>query len=211
MTSNKDPHNRVTNKKVTHKRVIGITGNSGSGKTTVANILAAKGATAIEADKVAHKAFEKGTPTYKKIISAFGPGILGQDEEISRKKLGALVFSDTKKRTQLESIVHPFVTEEILKIIEESHSSLIVIDAVLLVEAGLNKHCDIVWLVRADENLRLKRITTRDNLDKQAAEARMRNQRDTQHIPAISQGIIENDGDMAALNSQIEQLLKQLC
>lgn len=192
------------------KTVIGITGNSGSGKTTVAKILSAKGGYAIDADIIAHKVMEPGQRAYKKIVAAFGPDILGQDSKIDRKKLGQVVFDDPEKRTQLETIVHPLVKEEILSEIEAlatNYKTYIVIDAVLLVESGLHHYCDVVWLIKAEEKTRKTRITARDNLNEQRAAARMRNQRDTSHIVKIAQAVIENDGDLADLEKKVDAAL----
>jgi len=189
------------------KRVIGITGNSGSGKTTVAQMLVDNyGAHAIDADEVVHSLMKPQQPAYNKIAAAFGPDILS-DGKIDRKKLGAIVFKDTEKRTQLESIVHPIVIDEILKEVDSVGAGLVVIDAVLLVESGLHHHCDSIWLVTAPEVERLKRITTRDNLDDEAAKARMRNQRDTAQIAAIAQLIVGNDGDLDNIISQVQKFM----
>ena len=189
--------------KPTHsRRIIGITGNSGSGKTTVANMI---GGHAIDADKVVHKVMETGQPAYKKIVSAFGTDILDSEAKIDRKKLGSIVFSDTAKRTSLEEILHPIVTEEILNEIKNSGELIFTIDAVLLVESGLHHHCDEVWLVTATPEHRLKRIIDRDNLSEEAAQSRMRNQRDTTHIAAIADVVIVNDGDLESLKAQVDR------
>jgi len=226
---NNDIKNRIRNK--IRSKIIGITGNSGSGKTTVANMI---GGHAIDADKVAHRVMEPGQVAYLKIVSAFGSEILDSDnfdKKIDRKKLGNLVFNDTSKRTLLEDIVHPIVIDEILdeinrinetneinkneinkseinkikefQCVMDSPELTFAIDAVLLVESGLHHYCDAVWLVSASPELRLNRIISRDNLSEEAAQSRMRNQRDTAHIAAIADAIIVNDGDFESLKSQI--------
>jgi len=193
----------MTQNKFLSKKIIGITGNSGSGKTTVAKIFATKhGGHAIEADKVAHGVMEPGKPAYNKVVEAFGKEII-TNGKINRKKLGAIVFNDIEKRTQLENIVHPLVSEEILNEAESAKAQIVTIDAVLLVESGLHKNCDAVWLIIASEEERLKRIIERDGLSQEAAWARMRNQRDTAHIAAIAQVIIHNNGDLDDLHSQV--------
>ena len=188
------------------KTIIGITGNSGSGKTTVASMT---GGHVIEADAVAHRVMEPGKSAYKKIIAAFGPEIVdsGENHKIDRKILGAIVFNSVEKRTILENIVHPLVTEEILAEAAKAESDIVAIDAVLLVESGLHKHCDALWLVTAPEAVRRERIITRDNLAEEAAEARMRNQRDTTQIADIANNIITNSGDLSSLESQIKVLI----
>ena len=190
-----------------NKLVIGITGNSGSGKTTVAAMIEACGGYAINADIVAHRVMEPGKPAYKKIVAVFGPDILGVHDKIDRKKLGIIAFNDAKKRTQLEHIVHPLVIDEILAETAAADTTFVGIDAVLLVESGLHHHCDTVWLVTASAEARLARITTRDGLDKASAESRMRNQRSTQPIAAIAHVIIYNDGDLKSLQSQVDSAI----
>ena len=188
-------------------RIIGITGNSGSGKTTVAQIITAKGGLEIDADRLAHQVMEPGRAAYDDIVKNFGKEILNKDGHIDRKKLGAIVFSKPEKRTQLEAIVHPLVIQEIRAKIAASNESVITVDAVLLVESGLHHHCDALWLVTAKEETRLARITTRDKLDHESANARMRNQRDTAPIAAIADVIIHNEGDLSQLESQVAKYL----
>jgi len=188
-----------------NKFIIGITGNSGSGKSTVSKMLAAEGGHTIDADRVAHKVMEPGQPAYKKIVAVFGQSILDNEGQIDRKKLGAIVFNDTQKRTQLESIVHPLVTDEILLEIANTTASFYVVDAVLLVESGLNQHCNSLWLITASEEKRLQRIIARDGLSPEAAQARMKNQRDTTPIAAISQQIINNDGNIINLKTLVQK------
>lgn len=192
------------------KIIIGITGNSGSGKTTISEILGKMGGHAINADTVAHQVMAKGRKAYKKIVAAFGTEILDPSEEIDRKKLGSIVFSDEEKRTLLERIVHPIVREEIISQVEDADASFIAIDAVLLVEGGLNEVCDFVWLVTAEEDKRRKRIIFRDNLSRERADARMRNQRDVRPIGDIADVVIQNDGDLEDLEVQIEAALRNI-
>ena len=192
------------------KIIIGITGNSGSGKTTISKILAEMGGHAINADTVAHQVMGKGQKAYKKIVAAFGTEILNESEEIDRKKLGSIVFSDEKKRDLLEKIVHPIVCKEIISQVEDTDAPFIVIDAVLLVEAGLNEVCDFVWLVTAEPERRKMRIISRDNLSPEKADARMRNQRDVRPIADIAHVIIENDGDLEALETQAAMALRNI-
>ena len=196
-----------------NKRIIGITGNSGSGKTTVANIITEGCGHKINADNIVHKLMEPNQMAYKKIVAAFGPHILDDSiaespAPINRKKLRQIVFTDEEKRTKLESILHPMVIEEVLSEIAAVNASLITVDAVLLVESGLHHHCDELWLVTAPADIRLERITSRDNLSGEDAQTRMRNQRDTAHIAAIADVIIENNTDnIESLKSQIQKAM----
>ena len=192
------------------KKVIGITGNSGGGKTTVCKIIDGMGYKSIDCDEISHRVMLSGQSAFVKIVEAFGKEILGTDGQIDRKKLGAIVFGDEGKRTLLESIVHPIVIEQVLDELAAADSDCVIVEAVLLVESGLHKYCDAVWLVTASEEERLKRIIARDNLSVEAAQARMRNQRDTAHIAEIAQAIIVNDGDLELLQWQVKSALQRL-
>jgi dephospho-CoA kinase len=192
------------------KIVIGITGNSGSGKTTVANMLRKYGGHAIDADVVSHRAMEPGRDAYKFIVSAFGPDVLAADGKINRKALGHIAFGDIKKRTRLESIVHPIVTREILAEIAAADAPFVSLDAVLLVESGLHRHCDVLWLILAPADERMARITARDGLSPDAALARMRNQRDTSEIEKLANAVIYNDGGLDDLKSQVDNALEEI-
>jgi len=193
-----------------NKTLIGITGNSGSGKTTVCKILNDMGFYTIDCDTLSHAILRSGEFAYTKVVEAFGTEILTSSQEIDRKKLGAVVFADQSKRTLLESIVHPVVIDRVLKEAEATDSKYIAIDAVLLVESGLHNHCNAVWLVTADEKQRLARITVRDELSQDAAQARMRNQRDTAHIAELASEIITNDGDLDILQWQVKTAVQRL-
>ena len=195
-----------------NKKIIGITGNSGSGKSTVARILEENGVYVLDADKLAHKAMEPGEEAYNEIVAEFGAEILSDsntDNIIDRKKLGRLVFSDKSKRTRLEEILHPRVIATIKAKIAESDFSLIAIDAVLLIESGLHRSCNFVWLIIASEESRLSRIIARDSLSPEAAAARMRNQRDPQTLAESAHTIINNDGDIHTLQIQTKQALER--
>jgi len=201
-----------------NKIIIGITGNSGSGKSTVSRILEESGVYVLDADKLAHKAMEPGNKAYDEIVEEFGTGILDDSEnikssknskKIDRKKLGRLVFSDKSKRTRLEEILHPRVIETIKFKIAEAEHPTIAIDAVLLIESGLNHCCNTVWLISASEETRLLRIIARDSLSSEAATARMRNQRDPQTLAKFAHIIINNDGDINDLQKQVEQALER--
>jgi len=193
-----------------NKTLIGITGNTGSGKTTVCKILKDMGFYTIDCDVISHAVLSPGESAYTKVIGAFGTEIVADNGEIDRRKLGSVVFSDHDKRTLLESIVHPAVIDRALDEAAMADSKYIVIDAVLLVESGLHHRCDAVWLVTADEKERLARIINRDNLNQEAAQARMRNQRDTAQIAKLASEIITNDGDLDILQWQVKTAVQKL-
>ena len=165
---------------------------------------------AIDCDIISHSVLSPGEPAYTKVVDAFGTEILTDKQVIDRKKLGAVVFANQNKRSLLESIVHPIVIDKVLKEVASANFDYIAIDAVLLVESGLHHHCSAIWLVSAAENERLARITARDQLSQDAAQARMRNQRDTSHIAKLASEIIVNDGDLEILQWQVKSAVQRL-
>ncbi|OGX19728.1 MAG: dephospho-CoA kinase, partial [Omnitrophica WOR_2 bacterium RBG_13_44_8b] len=150
------------------KLILGITGSFGSGKTEVAGIFQSFGAKALDADKLAHGCLIPGTRTYKRIVSIFGKGILKRNKTIDRKKLAALVFDDKNLLVKLNSIIHPEVIRVIKQRIRNSKSGLIVLDAPLLIESGLDKIVDRLIVVRITKPKQIQRIKQRDSLSLRA-------------------------------------------
>ena len=196
--------------KIPGKFVIGLTGPTGSGKSTIAEILSKNGCHTIIADSIVHKIMEPGQSVYKKIITAFGNDIVGENLNIDRKKLGSIVFNNQKDRTKLENIIHPVVIDKIINEVKKCKPDIVVVEAILLVESNLHLYCDVVWLVTASEIKRKDRIISRDGIDESTAEARMRNQRDLQPIMDIADCIIYNDSDIQNLREQTLSCLHSL-
>ena len=191
--------------------IIGITGITGSGTSTAAKILESLGGNIISADKLAHEAIKKGQPAYKKILEFFTEDILDTQGEISRKALGKIVFNDPSKRKILESIIHPIVIQEIKNHVNRrgEHCSLAarftVIDAPLLFESGLDKLCDICWIIEADNEARIARIIKRDNITREVACARIAARG---KLPDAI--IIKNTGTFEELEQKIKESLRAI-
>ena len=182
MTQNKRPY------------IIGLTGNSGSGKGAAGEILAELGCLVIDCDKVAHENMAKGGIAYDDIVGAFGSEILKENGEIDRKILGGIVFADKKKLEKLNNIAHKYVKKRVEEIIAKNKSyDFIVVDAPVLKEAGMTDTVDCIWLVTADENTRLKRVMKRDNITEDAARARFKNQQPFDENEADA--VIHNNND----------------
>lgn len=185
-------------------KIIGLTGNSGSGKGTVSLIMANMGALVLDCDKIAHKNMEKGGAAYDEIIGAF-PFAVDDKGNIDRKKLGAEVFGNRESLRRLNRITHKYIreyTENAISINRDKYE-YIVIDAPLLTEAGLEKLCDEVWLVYADEKTRLERVVKRDKITAEEALMRFKNQTPAEELMKYADLVIENNGDLDKLKKQI--------
>ena len=139
--------------------IVGLTGGIASGKSTVSLLLKNKGAVIIDADEISRNILIPGKPAWTKVIEHFGEKVLRDDKNIDRKKLAQIVFSDKKELELLNSITHPIIIEEIKRQLEyykKVDEEVVVIDAALLLELGLNSLVDEVWVVAVDEKLNWK-------------------------------------------------------
>lgn len=193
--------NFVDNIKNTDPKIIGITGNSGSGKSYIAKKFAEEeNAFVISADEIAHKVTAPDGAAYREIVEAFGDEILSNDAltgHIDRKILGSIVFSDQKKRELLEHISHKHVIEEINKLREsvltsDSGYKYIIIDAPLLIEANQHHTVDEVWVVNSDIETRLERVMARDSISREDALRRFSVQTAFEELVKYADRIIEN-------------------
>lgn len=200
-------------------KVIGLTGNTGSGKSSVASIMWECGGYIINADDIAHGVLASNKNAYTDILEYFGNGILDCNDSVStskgsinRKKLGELVFLDVNKKKRLEEIVHKYILEDIEEQIVKIKSEpgtyrFIVIDAPLLTETGLHKKTDEVWVVYAPDELRKSRIIARDSLTDEQARSRMASQTKFEKLCEFADEIIDNIGDHALLEQRVKQLI----
>jgi dephospho-CoA kinase len=192
------------------KYLIGLTGNIATGKSTVAGMLSDLGATVVDADALTHELQRKGTPTYAAIVAAFGQGILDPSGEIDRRALGAIVFSDPDQLRRLEAIVHPAVAIESQRRIVEASTSIVVYEAIKLLEAGRASMCDSIWVVTARPEVQLKRLMRDRNLSE--AEARQRIEAQPPQSKKIKQAqvVIDNSGSLTETRRQVEAAFKSI-
>lgn len=190
-------------------KIIGITGSSGAGKTTISNILKDKyDAEVINADEIAKKLSKKGTIYLSAIVEYFGSGILNDQGELKRKQLASIIYEDYEKRNQLNELTFIYVVDEINKCINnvKEQKQLIVIDAPLLFESKLDQICDIVIGVIANEEEKIQRICDRDHISKEMARKRLKIQKKNDFIKEFADYIIINDSDMNKLKKEIEKI-----
>lgn len=194
-------------------RVIGLTGGIAAGKSTVAHILAELGAVVIDADKVGHEAYRRGTEAWRALVEHFGERILGPDGEIDRRTLGAIVFADPAERQALQAIVWPRMKEMIRQRLAELRAAgarVVVIEAAVLIEASWTDLVDEVWVVQVPETVAIQRLMARNNLTEDEARARLRAQLSNAERAAYAEVIIDNRGTVAEARAQVERAWARL-
>ncbi len=194
-------------------KIIGLTGQTGAGKSTVGSLLTGRGYHIIDADLVARQVVESGEQCLLDLAIEFGIEILNVDGTLNRKKLADIAFHDKDKRLKLNQITHPFIIAEIKKQAEKylDRGELVVfLDAPTLFESGADSMCDKIVSVIAPRSVRLERISQRDRLTQDEALARIGAQHDDSFYTQRSNFVIENTSDTSALRVKIMEMLEKL-
>ena len=197
--------------------VIGLTGGIGTGKSTVSGLLKELGAEVIEADKVAHAAYEPGTPGWQKVVEAFGEGVLDADGKVDRTALGGIVFGDEEARKRLNAIIHPIVRrllEESITGLERDGARVSVVEVPLLIEAikqqsKWTKMLDEIWVVTAPAEQVIARVRARSDLDETAIRKRIESQVTERERNEYADAIIENSGSLEGLRCEVTNLWRE--
>ena len=194
--------------------LIGLTGGIASGKSTVARRLYEHGAVHIDADDLARRVVEPGTPALAAIVEAFGEGVLLPGGGLDRAKLAAIVFADAEARERLNAIVHPAVRELAAKLIAkveaEQPDAVVVYDVPLLVEAAVDHPFDLVVVTNAPRRTQVKRLVEERGLDPIHAEARVDAQASNTERVAIADVVIDTDGTLGHTMSQTDALWQRV-
>lgn len=175
--------------------IIGLTGQTGAGKSTVSEILEKYGCYHIDADRVAHEILENDSEVQKKLCERFGEDITDKDGKIDRKILAARAFADNESTLALNAITHPAVNNKIQNIImvqKEYGTKAVIIDAIALFESGEAKICDYTVAVTAPFEIRLERIIARDGISVSRAKERINAQKDESFFTLNADYIINN-------------------
>lgn len=188
-------------------KVLGLTGSFGTGKTFVASVFRSLGAKVIDADEIAHSVIKKNSDAYKKIIGVFGRNILDSRANIDRKKLGKVVFESPSKLRRLNSIVHP----EIIKIIRKKlkgfgRRSVTVIDAPLLIEAGLVKIADKIIVVKCAREKQIQRCEKKFRIEREEISKRIKNQLPIRKKMEMADFVIDNSLTRSWTRAQVRRM-----
>jgi len=192
--------------------LVGLTGGIGSGKSTVARLLAERGAVIVDADAVARSVVEPGTPALEKLVERFGAGILSTDGSLDRQALADAAFVDDESRQALEGITHPAINEEFLRRMQAAPSDAVVVcDVPLLAESkqAQARGYPIVVVVEAPLELRLDRLEER-GIARDDAQRRIAAQASDAERRALATHVIDNSGELSHLEAQIETLWADL-
>ena len=182
-----------------------MTGGIGSGKSTVAALLAERGAQVVDADRIAREVLEPGTPGLAAVVAEFGPGVLTADGALDRPALAALVFGDPAARARLDAVVHPLVRARAAELVALAPDDAVVVqDVPLLVETGQAGSYDLVLVVQTDVEVRVARLLDR-GLTEADARARIASQATDEERRAVADVVLRNDGDRQDLAAQVDR------
>lgn len=187
---------------------VGLTGGLASGKSTVARLLAERGATVVDADRLVAELYEPGEPGVRAAAELFGREVLDPRGAVDRERLAAVVFTDPEARRHLEGAIHPLVRERFAALAGDAEG-VVVLEATLLVEAGYAPDFDRVVTVEADPEVRLARAVGR-GMPEEEARRRLLAQGEGVARRAAADVVIENDGDLADLERQVDALWTEL-
>ncbi len=190
--------------------IIGITGPTGAGKTTVLDVLRGFGAAVLDCDELYHELTDSCHPMREELSGRFGPEIFDEFGALRRKVLGAMVFGDEAALADLNGITHRYISQAVGERIDRARTQgcpAVAIDAIALLEGGLGALCDITVAVTADDELRVRRIMLRDGISEEYARSRVAAQKPSVWFEERCDYVLRNDGTDPALLRQRAQAL----
>jgi dephospho-CoA kinase len=193
--------------------VVGLTGGIGSGKTTFASLLSERGAQIIDADALGRDALRPAQPAWHSVVSQFGDEILQANSlEIDRKRLAAIVFNQPHKLAALNAIVHPVIIKSIADHLERLAytDEIVVLDAALIAELGLEVNLDVMIALTAAEEIRKERLQQSRDMDPLDIEARMSAQMNPEEVAARADIVVRNDGGLESLVDEADRVWNEL-
>ena len=190
--------------------VLGITGNIGCGKSTVAKMFKTKSALIINADVLAHRLYSVGSSVYQRIKKTFGPQVFKSNKAIDREKLAVSIFGKKGNLNKLNKIIHPQLIKEIKEVIKNSKKKLIILDAALIIEAGLEKFVDKLIVVTASKEQQILRSQKRLGFSKEMIAKIMKSQISQSTKSRFADFIIDNSGSIEKTRKQV-LVLRRTC
>lgn len=193
--------------------VAGLTGGIGSGKSTFARLLEERGAEVLDADQIGRTALQPGTPSWHSVVAQFGDEILVPGTmEIDRRTLASVVFGEPEHLAALNAIVHPVIVSRMADTLEvlRGTDEIVVIDAALLVELGLDDGMDAVIVVSAPEDVRIKRLVRERDMNVEQVRARISAQASEETLREKADIWVENSGDLEALSAKADEVWASL-
>lgn len=192
-------------------KIIGVTGGIGSGKSTVSHILSGLGVKIIDSDMIAREIVQKGEKALNELVGYFGNEILDKNCELDRRKLGQLVFNNSDNLKALNDITHKYIIKKIMgnidSIRKENVVDIVALDAPIPVEHGFLDVVDEVWVVVADQNIRIKRMIDRTGLTYDEVVKRIHSQKKDEEYIALADKVIYNNGSREQLENDVKKLL----
>ncbi|MBR6502773.1 MAG: dephospho-CoA kinase [Clostridia bacterium] len=187
--------------------VVGLTGPTGSGKSSATAVAKEMGFKIVDCDKLARKAVERGSAGHGALMNVFGVEILNREGEINRKKLAEVAFSTPENTELLNKTLLPYI---MMLVRDEINEDRVLLDAPTLFESGANSICNEVIAVISDEKTRKARIMERDGIDETAAELRMSAGKPEEFYIEKTDNIVYNDCELSVFNLKIQKLLTKL-
>ena len=189
--------------------VFGLTGGIGTGKSEAARYMVSLGASLIDADVVGHEAYTPHAEAWRQVVKAFGEGILAPNNEIDRRALGAIVFSDPEQLKRLNGIMHPLMAgmvQETIDAFREVGAQVVVVEAALLFEAGWDSLVQEVWVTDSPEDAVINRLSRRNGMSEEEARKRVSSQMSREERLERADIVIDNSSNVEAMRMVIDEL-----
>ena len=196
-------------------KILGITGPSGAGKTTLTTILKNNyNSYTISADEVARKlSNDNETPYFREMVKLFGKDFVQEDGKLNRKKIASIIYTNNEKRKSLNKLTFQYVVKDInsqIEKVKKQKYDFIGIDVPLLYEAKMEKICDTVIAVVAEDEEKISRICKRDKISKESAKKRLEIQNNNEFFAKKANFVIHNDGSIEKLKKSLEEIIKKI-